>query len=655
MIRVLYNIGEKNVASKGENACFNWIVSRLQKAGIQVYRVNNDDPNLSLPIPSGRKALGYTDGESLFLTENGCTVETTIHEYTHVWAEAMRILNPDAWKSVKTLLSGTLEWERVKSDEFYRYYASGDDETASEVLARITSANWKKKFEKVTEEGKLEDIAKASEEFWRWTGDDLLGIKSYGSTEEVSHRVIYDLLRSTDITAARNIPEYLLPEGISLHPDRERINIANPEIKKLNDKFNAALNDLKNGVLPDDYIFDLGRPSIFLKSVGFANVNILLRSNILREKSSSPKHPYNLEEIKDLVYAIQKPWIIFKYGESPRAKNIITGIRRGDKHFLVGVSILPRVREKYIEIDSVRNVFPRDDHQWIRWIQQGKALRIDEPQKVKAVIGKQGINHPAFADIDLNLVTKIVNNFVNPNIEEIEFDIDENIVFEPSPATRQINDALGVDGFIVMDEPTMLSCFDSMVTRHTTLDVKLETVLTRTECRLKNLPPNCAIVSVSGDVLNERFLIGPGMKLQEEYEDMKEEEIPYPFGRKLFYHTAKGRIGIDETEDGKQFYFVNRGNNLIKSDSFDRIIPFGSSDLGKDYGLGKKEELISVIDRSMNTLIENVKRIKIPDENGNCKMILSNGSTLMLNIPTGEIRINKNKTKESTIKGLHLK
>ena len=47
-------------------------------------------------------------------------------------------------------------------------------------------------------------------------------------------------------------------------------------------------------------------------------------------------------------------------------------------------------------------------------LDQSKLLRVDEPKKIQAIIDKLRINPVAFAYVDLDSATKILQNFENP-------------------------------------------------------------------------------------------------------------------------------------------------------------------------------------------------------------------------------------------------
>ena len=90
-----------------------------------------------LQTPDGT-VYGWTIGGKIFLTEQGMNAETPIHEYTHLWANAMRRNNEQGWESVKDLLRGTPMWDEVLADKNYSNIHDNEDLVASEVLSRYS-------------------------------------------------------------------------------------------------------------------------------------------------------------------------------------------------------------------------------------------------------------------------------------------------------------------------------------------------------------------------------------------------------------------------------------------------------------------------------------------------------------------------------------
>ena len=168
-----------------------------------------------LQTPDGT-VYGWTIGGKIFLTEQGMNAETPIHEYTHLWANAMRRNNEQGWESVKDLLRGTPMWDEVLADKNYSNIHDNEDLVASEVLSRYSGKDNAKRLEdeaqRMISEAKgigakadavslIDRVRRALQKFWDWVGKDLFGIKDFDSIEQVTDRVLYDLMNQTDLNA----------------------------------------------------------------------------------------------------------------------------------------------------------------------------------------------------------------------------------------------------------------------------------------------------------------------------------------------------------------------------------------------------------------------------------------------------------------------
>lgn len=49
------------------------------------------------------EVYGFTDGEKIYLDTKKMKPETPLHEYTHLWSEALKVVNPKEWENVKKL------------------------------------------------------------------------------------------------------------------------------------------------------------------------------------------------------------------------------------------------------------------------------------------------------------------------------------------------------------------------------------------------------------------------------------------------------------------------------------------------------------------------------------------------------------------------
>ena len=186
-------------------------------------------------------------------------------------------------------------------------------------------------------------------------------------------------------------------------------------IEAVNEQFNGELQQQIDGTLPKGHIYQLGNPGNVLLSTGVPNLPIQLNSTRLIDKATKFGHNYELEEIKDLVVALQSPIAVFVYGDKLKGQNIIVELSSNDKNFVVGMSLNPTVGGKTLEINSIRNVFPKDNAEWLNWITQEKLLYVDK-ERIQNLIDQQRTILADVDYLDLDSVTKIVENFENPSV-----------------------------------------------------------------------------------------------------------------------------------------------------------------------------------------------------------------------------------------------
>jgi len=203
-------------------------------------------------------------------------------------------------------------------------------------------------------------------------------------------------------------------------------------MEDVNSQFNNELQQQIDGILPKGHTYRLGNAGCVLQSAGIPDLPIELKALILNKKANAPRHSFRLEEIIDLPKAINNPLAVFSYGDPTKAVNIITEITHNEKNFLVGLSLNPMVQGKKIEINEIRNVFPKDTHEWMNWIKQGKGLYfnkekvlnlLDQQQMTPAEVAfglpaKQAQQGDSKSKLilscdDIESIINIVNNFNN--------------------------------------------------------------------------------------------------------------------------------------------------------------------------------------------------------------------------------------------------
>lgn len=184
-------------------------------------------------------------------------------------------------------------------------------------------------------------------------------------------------------------------------------------VNNINDTFNNELQQQIDGVLPEGHIYKMGKPGKILLSTGVPDLPVQMSASRLMQKATSYGHDFDLSEVKDLVKALQNPIAVFAYGDKTKAQNIIIPLQKDGKNFIVGLSLKPTVNGKTLEINSIRNVFPKNNSEWLNWISQGKALYLDK-EKIQALIDQQRTILADVDYLDLDSVAKIVENFDNP-------------------------------------------------------------------------------------------------------------------------------------------------------------------------------------------------------------------------------------------------
>mgnify|MGYP000953103540 CR=1 FL=1 len=202
------------------------VLAALSKAGIEVVRATDEEVKVllsnshatTLRTPQGT-IYGWSVNGKIYLTEAGINPDTPIHEYTHLWAEAMMIKNKKGWDSIKALLKDNPIWNEVVADANYSNIADNEDAVASEVLSRISgkknAAKMEEEAQRAIDEAKgvfekaeaatvLLNLKRALKQFWHWVGKNVFGIKDFKNIEEVTDRILYDLLSNTKLTEEDN-------------------------------------------------------------------------------------------------------------------------------------------------------------------------------------------------------------------------------------------------------------------------------------------------------------------------------------------------------------------------------------------------------------------------------------------------------------------
>lgn len=157
---------------------------------------------------------GWTSNGKIYLTKDGMNPKTMIHEYTHLWSNAMMHANPEGWHSIKDIMRQDPLWRDVKDDANYADIADDEDMVVSEVLARRSEQNNSVLLERQAQKVLKEDsqdkdyqsnhllfkMKEALNGFWDWVTTKLFNMKKFQSEGQISNRILYDLVNSTPLS-----------------------------------------------------------------------------------------------------------------------------------------------------------------------------------------------------------------------------------------------------------------------------------------------------------------------------------------------------------------------------------------------------------------------------------------------------------------------
>lgn len=162
---------------------------------------------------SSGEVYGFVKDGKIYLDLKHATAETAIHEYTHLWASALRRVNPRAWKSIRKQLKGFELWADIASR--YPELKGDEDALADEVLAQYSGKRGAQRIEEEMKKaenatdlvGKARVLAafnslkEALKTFWTEVAD-FFGMDYYKSVEDAADKAMSDLMRGVNPNAA---------------------------------------------------------------------------------------------------------------------------------------------------------------------------------------------------------------------------------------------------------------------------------------------------------------------------------------------------------------------------------------------------------------------------------------------------------------------
>lgn len=158
------------------------------------------------------EVYGFVKDGKIYLDLKHATAETAIHEYTHLWASALRRVNPRAWKSIRKQLKSFELWADIASR--YPELKNDEDALADEVLAQYSGKRGAQRIEEEMKKAEgatdlvgrarilaaFNSLKEALKTFWTEVAD-FLGMDYYKSVEDAADKAMGDLLRGVNPNA----------------------------------------------------------------------------------------------------------------------------------------------------------------------------------------------------------------------------------------------------------------------------------------------------------------------------------------------------------------------------------------------------------------------------------------------------------------------
>ena len=149
------------------------------------------------------EVYGFTDGEKIYLDTRKMKPETPLHEYTHLWCDMLRRVNPKEWENVKKLfdkveglkeevkkLYPELEGDALYEEMITTYSGREGTKKLEDVVRKLAAEEGKSVTESAKAKGFLAKVKEALTKYWKGVAD-VLGIH-FTTAEEVADKVLAD-------------------------------------------------------------------------------------------------------------------------------------------------------------------------------------------------------------------------------------------------------------------------------------------------------------------------------------------------------------------------------------------------------------------------------------------------------------------------------
>ena len=265
------------------------------------------------------EVYGFTDGKKIYLDTKKMKPETPLHEYTHLWCDMLRNVNPKEWESVKKLFDKV---EGLKEEVKKLYHELEGDALYEEMITTYSGREGTKKLEDVVrklaaEEGKsvtesakaqgfLAKVKEALTKYWKGVAD-VLGIH-FTTAEEVADKVLADWVKGENPLAILPKKEKTFdPIGKAAENYKKDHPLTESEIRSsdVDDIAKDMAVDYLNGEVTDD-LHRAVYESIYEKVKDAKMKNATKQADNKTETTETPKVEASASPIEGIKNAAEK-------------------------------------------------------------------------------------------------------------------------------------------------------------------------------------------------------------------------------------------------------------------------------------------------------------------------------------------------------------
>ena len=168
---VLYHIAKGMDAISEVKNELGELVAKWAKQGGNIVIVDTAEMNKAL-AEEGVDTLKTADGVvygfvkdgAMYLNPSLLNPDTSIHEYTHLWDNALMQLNPALWEKGKKLMKQTSLWNEVINDPNYADIKDNEDLVASEVHSRLVGEKGAERLNQLEQDARANGLTKGAKE-----------------------------------------------------------------------------------------------------------------------------------------------------------------------------------------------------------------------------------------------------------------------------------------------------------------------------------------------------------------------------------------------------------------------------------------------------------------------------------------------------------